>query len=115
MESCETQSVTPGNVTEALESPGEATETLSEVDKSAPLAEPTPPVAEVPETFEEAAVKLLKVETEGRSVQDGQEWEMPDWFQRRMAASAARHAQRGGMRFGMWGVPLQPRTQEVTC
>jgi len=104
------------SVAEVLESSGETSATSSAVDKSGPPADPTPSVAEKPETLEEdAAVRLLKVETGVRNVQDGQEWEMPDWFQRRMAASAARHAQRGGVRLGMWGIPLKPRAQESTC
>ena len=103
------------SVTEALESPEETTEVSSGVDEAGSIVEPAPSVTEVQETLEEAAVMLMRVETDGRSEQGEQEWEMPDWFQRRMAASAARHAQRGGMRFGMWGIPLKPRAQQSTC
>ena len=103
------------SVTEALGSPREMTETSSGVDESDSIAESTPSVTEVQETLEEAAVKLMRVATDERDQRVEQEWEMPDWFQRRMAASAARHAQRGGMRFGMWGIPLKPRAQESTC
>ena len=62
-------------------------------------------------------MKLMRVETDERSEQGEQEWELPDWFQRRQMASAARHAQRrgSGMRFGMWGFPLETRAQESTC
>jgi len=78
--------------------------------------EPTSSVAEKPETLEEAAARLLRVETDERSEQGEQEWEMPDWFKRRMAASAARHAaRRGGMRLGMWGFPVEARAQSSTC
>ena len=105
------------SVTEALERPRETTETPSEVDKSVPPEEPTLSGAEVPETFEEAAVKLLKVETEGRNEYAEQEWELPDWFKQRQLASAARHAERrrNGMRLGMWGFPLEARAQSSTC
>ena len=75
-------------------------------------------VAEVPETFEEAAVKLLRVEvTEEQSERVEQEWELPDWFKQRQMASAARHAERrrSGMRLGLWGFPLEARAQSSTC
>ena len=104
------------SVTGALGILGEAAAVPREEDKTDPPAEPTLPVAGVPETVEEAAVKLMRVETDERLGQGEQEWELPDWFQRRQMASMARHAQRrNGMRFGMWGFPLGPRAQESTC
>ena len=103
------------SVTETLENTEEMTETSCEVDKADSIAEPAPSVIEVQETLEEATVMLMRVETDERSEQGEQEWEMPDWFQRRMAASAARHAQRGGVRLGMWGFPLEARAQSSTC
>ena len=86
--------------------------------KSDPTEEPTPSVTEVPETLEEAAAKLLRVEvTEEQSERVEQEWELPDWFKQRQMASAARHAERrrSGMRLGMWGFPLEARAQSSTC
>jgi hypothetical protein len=104
------------SVTETLECPEEATETSSEVEKSEPSVKSTPSVAEVQETLEEATVMLMRVETEVRSENVEQEWELPDWFKQKQLASAARHAQRrAGMRFGMWGFPLETWTPSSAC
>ena len=99
------------SVTEALESPEETAEVSGGVDKAGSIVEPAPSVTETPETLEEAAVMLMRVETEVRSENVEQEWELPDWFKQKQLASAGRLAQRrAGMRFGMWGFPLETWT-----
>ena len=104
------------SVTETLENPEETTEMSSEVGKADSIAEPAPSVTETPETLEEAAVMLMRVEAEVRSENVEQVWELPDWFKQKQLASAARLAQRrAGMRFGMWGFPLETWTPSSAC
>ena len=103
-------------VAEALESPREAAVAPSDVDRTDPAGELTSSIAEVSEALEEVAAKLMRVEVEERVEPVEEEWELPDWFKQRQMASMARHAQRrGGMRFGMWGFPLEAWTPSSAC
>ena len=88
------------SVTEALESPGEATAMSSEGDKSDPPADPTPSVTEVPGDVGRSGSEADE-SGDGRANEQGeQEWELPDWFKQRQMASMARHAERRAVECG---------------
>ena len=107
---------TTPSVAEVLESPREITETPSEVDRSDSTTGPNPSDADVSVKPEEATRRSSQEVTCARLEESEQEWELPDWFKRKQMESMARHAQRrGGMRFGMWGFPLETWTPSSAC